>query len=1066
MKHQSLRAVVTYEYMALGRHLLIFSSIGVLAAGLYAVPSQLKVAKAKKQIDFNRDIRPIVDKCLACHGHDPKTVLAGLRLDTRDGSTKTLSDGKAAIVPGHPERSELVKRVNSPSKDDLMPPPSSNKILSAEEKKLLTIWIAEGAEYKPHWAFTAPIRPALPTVKLKSWLKSPIDAFVLATLEENHLKPSPEADKRTLIRRLSLDLNGIPPTPQEVSAFVNDKSPKAYENVVDRLLNSKRYGERMAMDWLDYARYADSNGYQADWERFQWRWRDWVIDAFNSGMPYDQFTIKQIAGDLLPNATLDDKIATGFNRNHRINTEGGVIAEEWRVENVIDRVETTADTWLGLTAGCARCHDHKYDPLTQKEFYSLYAYFNNVPESGSGEERPVNHPPVLKAPTPTQASLMKQYESKYTELTARLVAMGAKNAPAAENWKVDPKDMPVLAGRIAEYKLGKSPVALTGSVPAPKAVGEVGEGTGRFSGSVIVNDKSYIDLGQVADFERTQAFSYSLWVNSEDGNGSPLSKMDAPNGYRGWDMFMQGGRPAFHLISMWPDNALKVTSKAMLPNKTWNHVTVTYDGSSKPEGIHIYVNGVDSGADTEANSLSGTTKTAVSCKVGRRTAGETFRGQIEDVVLYDRALKRDEVEHLGYMNAAAGILATAPEKRTKLQKDLLIKLWSRDNDKDYRALDDARSEAQRTRDNLDQQITTVMVMEEMIKPRQAFVLVRGQYDHRGEDVKSSVPKFLPPLPAGAPNNRLGLAKWLVDPANPLTGRVTVNRMWERLFGVGIVETSEDFGTRAAFPSHPELLDWLATEMVRLKWNQKAMWKEMVMSATYRQTSKVSPALVKLDPQNRLIARGPRFRLTAEVLRDQAMFFGNMLTEKIGGPSVRPYQPNGVWDEMNVYGNLRNYMHDKDENLHRRSLYTIWKRTAAPPNMTLFDMSTRETCRVRRARTDTPLQALDMLNDVTYIEAARALGQRMLVEGGASTESRLKFAFRVVLARDPSPQEAKILTSGFARRLAHYQANKADAVKLIGDGDLKNPSSLDPANLAAYTLVASTILNLDETITKE
>ena len=1059
-------SVVTYGSMALGRHLIILSSFGVLAAGLYAVPSQAKPAKVKKKIDFNRDIRPIVDKCLACHGHDPKTVLAGLRLDTRDGATMKLADGKAAIVAGHPEKSEMIKRVNSTDKYEIMPPPSSNKILSAEDKKLLAIWIQEGAEYKEHWAFVVPTRPVPPTTKLKNWVRNPIDSFILERLEENHLKPTVPADKRTLIRRVSLDLNGIPPTPKEVSDFLADKSPKAYEKVVDRLLASKRYGERMAMDWLDYARYADSNGYQADWERFQWRWRDWVIDAFNAGMPYDEFTIKQIAGDLLPNATLDDKIATGFNRNHRINTEGGVIAEEWRTENVIDRVETTSDTWLGLTAGCARCHDHKYDPLSQKEFYSLYAYFNNVPESGSGDERPVNHPPVIKAPNPAQLAMMTGYDSKIATLKSKLSTLSTNNAASAANWKVDPKDLPVLEGRIAEFKLGKQPSVVSGSASVPKTVGEVGEGPGRFGGSVITNDKGYVDLGQVGDFDSKQPFSYSLWVNSEDGNGSPLSKMDKPEMYQGWDLFMVSGRPAFHLISSWPNNAMKITSRAVMPMKAWSHVTVTYDGSMKPEGAHIYVNGIDAGSDTEANSLSGTTRTQVSCKVGRRTGGDFFRGQVEDVVFYNRALKRDEVEHLGNMNAAAGILTVSPEKRTKAQNDLLVKLWSRDHDKEYRALDDERLATQSKREQLDGMISTVMVMEEMPKPRQAYVLVRGQYDHRGEDVKMSVPKFLPPLPPGAPNNRLGLAKWLVDPTNPLTGRVTANRMWERLFGTGIVETSEDFGTRAAFPSHPELLDWLSTELIRLKWNQKALWKEMVLSATYRQSSKVTPELVKLDPLNRLLARGPRFRLTAEVLRDQAMFFGNLLTEKIGGPSVRPYQPNGVWDEMNVYGNLRNYKHDMDENLHRRSLYTIWKRTAAPPNMTLFDMSTRETCRVRRARTDTPLQALNMLNDVTYIEAARALGQRMLTEGGTSTESRLKYAFRVVLARDPSTHESQILTAGLTRRLAHYQAHKADAIKLIGEGDLKNPKTTDPATLASYTLIASTILNLDETITKE
>ncbi|MEI8281960.1 MAG: DUF1549 domain-containing protein, partial [Armatimonadota bacterium] len=579
--------------MALGRHLLVFGSITILATGLYALPSGPKAAKAKKKIDFNRDIRPIVDKCLACHGHDPKTVLAGLRLDTREGATKKLADGRAAIVPGNSGKSEMMRRVLTTDKNEIMPPPSSNKILSADDKKLLKLWIEEGAEYKQHWAFVAPVRMAPPITKLKTWAKTSIDSFVLATLEENHLKPSPEADKRTLIRRVSLDLTGIPPTPAEVSAFMNDKSPKAYEKVVDRLLASTRYGERMAMDWLDYARFADTNGYQGDWQRFQWRWRDWVIDAFNSGMPYDQFTIKQLAGDLLPNATTDDRIATGFNRNHRINTEGGVIAEEWRVENVIDRVETTSDTWLGLTAGCARCHDHKYDPLTQKEFYSMYSYFNNVPESGTGEERPVNHPPVVKAPDAAQAAAMRDYESKLGQLNAKLQAMGQKNSAEIANWKVDPKELPALPGRVAWYQFGKQPKAGTGNISPPQYVGEAKDAPGRMNGSVMVSDKGYVDLAQVADFDGQKPFSYSLWIYSEDGNGSPVSKMDSPTMYQGWDLFLQGGKPAFHLISAWPDRAMKITSRATMRNKTWNQVTVTYDGSGKAEGARIYVNGID-----------------------------------------------------------------------------------------------------------------------------------------------------------------------------------------------------------------------------------------------------------------------------------------------------------------------------------------------------------------------------------------------------------------------------------------------------------------------------------------
>jgi hypothetical protein len=1047
--------------MALGRHILLFTCLGAFVAGISAIP-----ATPRKKIDYNRDIRPIIDKCLTCHGHDPKAIMAGLRLDIRDGAIKKLADGKFAIVPGHPEQSELITRINSTDPDEKMPPPSSNKVISAEDKALLKLWIEEGAEYKPHWAFVAPVRPPLPAVKLKTWPRNGIDNFILDKLEESGLKPSPEADRRTLIRRVSLDLTGIPPTPQEIDAFLKDKSPKAYEKVVDRLLASPRYGERMAMEWLDYARYADSNGYQADWERFQWRWRDWVIDAFNQGMPYDQFTIKQIAGDLLPNATLNDKLATGFNRNHRINTEGGVIAEEWRVENVIDRVETTSYTWLGLTSGCARCHDHKYDPISQKEFYSLFAYFNNVPESGTGVEAPVNHPPVMKAPYPEQDRLMREYTSHLVALDAQLKDKLQANIAASSAWKVNPGNLPVIDGKVAEYKLGRSPSLVSGEGPAPRAVGEVGEDPGQFTGAVTTSDKGYIDLGTVADFDTSQPFTYSLWINPDNGNGSPLSRMDAPNAYRGWDLFLQNNRPAFHFISKWPEDALKVVSQGTVPSKKWSYVTVTYDGTAKPTSVHIYIDGKDTRLDTEANALKGSTRTKVSTKVGRRTAGETFSGKVEDLTFFNRALTKDEAKRLAENNVAAGVLAIAPEKRSKAQTELLAQLWSRSNDPSYRQLDDDRQATLKKKEQLDGQISSVMIMEEMSKPRDCYVLIRGQYDHRGDPVTMSLPKFLPSLPKGAPNNRLGLAEWLVDPSNPLTARVTVNRMWERLFGTGIVETSEDFGTRASFPSHPELLDWLATEFIRLKWNQKALWKELVMSSTYRQSSDATAELLRKDPTNRLLARGPRFRLTAEVLRDQAMFFGNLLTEKIGGPSVRPYQPDGVWDDLNVYGNLRNYKHDMGDNLHRRSLYTLWKRTAAPPTMTLFDMPSRETCRMRRPRTDTPLQALDMLNDVTYVEASRALALRMLKEGGSTLESRLKFAYQVVLARNPSTEEAAILSSGFAKRLAHYQSDKADAMKLIKEGDLKNPPNLDPAVLAAYTLTASTILNLDEAITKE
>ncbi len=1043
--------------MALGRHLFFLVSIGVLAAGMIVSGAASSVEIKRPKIDYNRDIRPIITKCFSCHGHDAKAVMADLRLDQRDTATLRLADGKYAIVPGHPEQSELIARINAKDPGDLMPPPESNKVLSADDKAMMREWIKQGAQYKPHWAFVAPVRPAIPHLNAANsrWARSPIDAFVAERLEQEGLHPSSEADRRTLIRRVSLDLTGLLPTPVETQAFVDNKAPNAYEKVVDRFLASPRYGERMAMDWMDDARYADSNGYQADYERYQWRWRDWVIDAFNKNMPFDRFTVEQIAGDMLPNATMNQIIATGFNRNHRINTEGGVIVEEWRVETVIDRVETTSQTWLGLTAGCARCHDHKYDPISQKEFYGLYAYFNNVPETGSGEERPVNHPPLISAPYPEQQAQLLVLDQRLVALRERQQQLRNTSEEKAQEWQLASMPEPP-----------KDKLLLRANLPSLATDEAVKKDIGRSTGAIVTGEKASIDLGNQGDFDQWQPFTYAVWINPKNGSGAPISKMDVAHGFRGWDLFLSDGRPAIHIINDWPKNALKVNAKAMIPNGAWSHVCVTYDGSRKPSGIHFYINGRDVGQETEMDTLTGSIHTDVTLKVGRRTGADAFAGKVDDLLLYSRAISAAEVQQVASVSAAAPILRLPKEQRSAVQRRTVVHEWLLANNVIYKALDQERDKLSAGRVKLSNQISTVMIMAELPRPRDAFVLVRGQYDKRGVDVSAGIPKAFPPLPKGAPNNRLGFARWLVSPANPLTARVAVNRMWERLFGIGIVETSEDFGTRATFPSHPELLDWLATELIQRKWNQKALWKELVMSATYRQSAHVSRELTTVDPLNRLLARGPRFRLNAEVLRDQAMQVGGILTEKIGGPSVRPYQPDGVWDEVNVYGNLRNYKHDMGAGLRRRSLYTIWKRTAAPPLMTLFDSGSRETCRVRRSRTDTPLQALAMLNDTTYVEAARALAIRMLKEGGATADARVKFAYEAVLIRPPRPEEARILLTSIARNLSAYRVNPKAAKELISEGDLRNPPGVDPAVLAAYTLAASTILNLDEAITKQ
>jgi hypothetical protein len=903
---------------------------------------------------------------------------------------------------------------------------------------------------------------------LKGWVKNPVDQFILAKLEERGLKPSPEADRETLLRRVSLDLTGLPPTPAERRSFLSDKSPNAYEKVVDRLLGSPRFGERMAMDWMDYARYADSNGYQADYERFQWRWRDWVIDAYNKNMPFDQFTVEQIAGDMLPNPSLNQLIATGFNRNHRINTEGGVIAEEWRVETVIDRVETVSTTWLGLSAGCARCHDHKYDPLSQKEFYAMFSYFNNVPETGSGEERPVNHPPFIDAPYPDQVAKLNSLSAKTASLESQLREKLIQNAAKAAAWTPGPEfGIPKTpAATEVRYAFGGNPAVAAGNGSKPDYKGQSKAGETRVTGSVEVGGDNFVDLGQAGNFSKDKAFSYSAWIKPKSLDGAVFGKMDVGNDYRGWDCWLQGGQPAIHIISKWPENALKMVSRTKIPANQWSHVVVTYDGSARPEGVRIYVNGNKTDIYAETNSLKGEIDTKVSLKIGRRTDDGRWSGSVDDLMLVRGVLDPAEIKLMANTGEAAGLLSIPAEKRTVAQREALTRLWSRENDPAFRSADDERVKLKLEYDRVKSEVPSLMVMKEMPKPRPAFVLLRGQYDKKGPEVKAGIPAVLPPLPKGAPNNRLGFAKWLVDKNNPLTPRVITNRFWERFFGQGLVPTSEDFGTRAEFPSHPELLDWLAVEFRDKGWNIKQTMKLLVMSATYRQSSKVTPLLLQKDPENKFYARGPRFRLPAEVLRDQALHTAGLLVNKIGGRSVRPYQPEGVWDELNVYGNLRNYKPDMGEGRYRRSLYTIWKRTAPPPNMTLFDAPGREMCRVRRSRTNTPLQALALMNDVTYFEAARALAERVMHEGGKDVPSRLSYAFELVLSRKPSKQELSILSKSIEKRIAQYKRSPKDAAALISFGDLKHDSKLDPAEFAAYSLAASTLMNLDETVTKE
>ncbi len=1040
-------------------------------AGIVFALSSARGANLAK-VDFNRDIRPIMsDTCFHCHGFDAKGRKGKLRLDSREESLKAGKSGELAVVPGKPDQSEIIKRIFATDEDDVMPPKSAHKDLTPAQKELFRRWVAEGAEYQGHWAFTAPQRPEVPQISEKnSPVQNPIDNFILTRLSQEKLQLAPEADRITLIRRLSFDLTGIPPTPAEVDTFLADKSPKAYEKLVDRLFASPRYGERMAMQWLDYARYADSHGFQTDSSRQMWPWRDWVINAFNENKPFDKFTVEQIAGDLLPAPTLPQIVATGFNRNHRINGEGGIIDEEWRIENIIDRVETTGATWMALTLNCTRCHDHKYDPITQKEFYQFFAFFNNVEETGvirGASNRTGGNPdPFVQVPSPEQTVQLalleekaKTAQAKVTEAQKELPALIAAWEPGfrtklegeTNNWiSLDPTEVKSTGGATFTRQSdgtylasGTNPVKDTYVITAPVAAGQ-------FTGVLLeafpdasLPEKS---LGRApnGNYVLTKVEAEISAPNLAKPIKVSFNKAEADYSQKDWDI----------------QTVLFTPAQAAAHKKEKNNRGTGWavDGPLKKEPRRaMFV--ADKSVTVPANAtltIRLKQETLNNYNIGR------FRLSMTDQP--PAAVKLDGSS--GVPTTIKTTLALAPDKRSSAQRTELEKYFRTNFDSPVKRADAALIAANKAAKDYAEKLPTVMVMKELAKPREAFVLKRGEYDKKGDQVFPALPAMLPPMPAGAPGNRLGLAKWLVDPSHPLTSRVWVNRQWERFFGTGIVKTSENFGMQSDPPSHPELLDWLATEFVRLGWDMKALQKLIVMSATYRQSSKVTSDLFERDPENRLLARGPRFRLPAELIRDQALAASGLLVEKLGGPSVRPYMPDGIWDETSKYGDLRGYKSDKDDGLYRRTLYTIWKRTAAPPTMLMFDSPSREICSVKRARTNTPLQALALLNEVTYVEAARKLAERMLTEGGATPADRINWAFRRVTSRTPDAADLKVLADGLDKRLTRFRTDKDAATKLISQGESKPDAKLDPAELAAYTLTANVLLNLDEVVTKE
>ncbi len=1023
----------------------------LLAVLAFVVPARA----AEPAVEFNRDIRPILsDTCFQCHGPDKAKRKAGLRLDTEAGAFADLG-GHRALAPGDLGQSALYQRITAADPAKRMPPAKASRRLTPAQIDLLKRWIEQGAKWQPHWAFIPPARPAPPVVRNAAWVRNVVDHFVLARLEKDGLAPSPQAEKVTLLRRATLDLTGLPPTPAEADAFLADASPGAFERVIDRLLASPRFGERMARPWLDAARYADTNGYQSDGERIMWRWRDGVIDALNANQPFDQFTVEQLAGDMVPNATLAQRIATGFNRNHRGNAEGGIIPEEYAVEYVVDRVDTTAAVWLGLTVGCARCHDHKYDPFTQKEYYQLFAHFNNVPERGKAVKFG-NSPPMIPAPTADQQRQLAELERRLAEVETRFTRLGPELSAAQEKWEQslngDAVDWTIRDGLVAHYPLDDD---------APTVSGRVGR-------AALFDGKRSVEAAaeDVANFGYLDRFTLSAWVYLAGAEGGTiLSRMeDSTRGLEGYRLHAEAGKVQVNLVKRWLDDALRVETEEALQPGRWYHVAATYDGSRVAGGIKVYLDGRPAPLKVNLDDLNQDFRVKEPLRVGA-TSSESgrFRGFLDEVRVHAAALSADEIAILAAAETISEIAALPPEKRgPNRTKKLRACFLDRHASDPIRRAHQEMIALRRERDRLAESFPTTMVMEELPTPRDTFVLLRGEYDKRGEKVQPGVPASLGTFAADVPKDRLEFARWLVHPSHPLTARVAVNRVWQLYFGQGLVKTTDDFGAQGEWPTHPELLDWLATEFARTGWDVKALHRLIVTSATYRQASKVTPALLQRDPENRLLARGPRFRLSAEMIRDQALAASGLLVERLGGPSVKPYQPVGIERELGA----EPYRQDHGPNLYRRSVYTFWKRTVTPPAMMTFDAAGRETCVVRETRTNTPLQALTLMNEVTYVEAARVLAERALTQGGATPEERLTFAFRLVLGRPPEPAELAVLARGLREHLAAYRKDVRAAEQLVSVGEAARDRRLDAAELAAYTAVAGLIFNLDEAITKE
>ncbi len=1031
------------------------SAAGPDVAG--ATPSA-KIVRANNDTDtppppvsYNRDIRPILsDKCFLCHGPDERMrdETGGLRLDLRDEAVAF-----EAIVPGDPDGSLLVDRITSERARTVMPPPHTNLALSEDEVALLTRWIAEGAPYEDHWSFVPPTRPAVPDAGA-GWARNDIDRFVHTRLDNGGLTPSPEADKATLLRRATLALTGLPPTPDEVDAFLADEREDAYEHAVDRLLASPRFGEHQSRYWLDAVRYADTHGLHLDNERNVWPYREWVIHALNENLPFDTFIEHQLAGDLLPEPTRDQLVASGFNRMNPTTGEGGAIDAEYLVKYAVDRVDTVSTVFLGMTVACAQCHDHKYDPVSQREFYQLYAYFNSTAEAAM-DGNAIAPPPSIRVLSDDQlaqvATLRERAESLETRIGQTVTAINYTEPD------LDALPAPELP---AEF------VWVEDDTPAGASL----QGNGQDPHWRWVSAPDHpVHSGTRSAHREASGLNQHFFINAPE----PL--------------VIHAGDVLFAWVYLDPANPPEVV-QLQFNSGNWNHrarwgVNKAHAPEQSGAGNHEQGPLPATGEWVRLEVPAAT----VELNPGDRVHGWAFT-QFGGSVYYDRAgvLTMHPPDGLDKVSrniwearakddptvpdAIRQTLAIDPAERSAEQDRAVLDYYLRhahaQTHERLAPLETERSQLLMQAEQIEQMAPTTLISRELDTPRAAHVLNRGEYDQPGEQVQRGTPAALPPMPGDAPDNRLGFARWLTDPGHPLTARVAVNRIWQRYFGTGIVETPEDFGSQGAWPSHPELLDWLAVEFIESGWDVKHLHRLIVTSAAYRQSSRVTPALLERDPKNRLLARGPRFRLDAEVVRDQALFVSGLLVERVGGPSVRPYQPEGLWEAVGYESsNTVNFVRGNGDDLYRRSLYTFWKRTSPPPSLSMFDAPSRESCTVQRSRTNTPLQALVTLNDIQFVEAARLLAQRALHHAEDDTDAQLAYAFRLTTGRSPEPRELGVLRSIYDAQLAVFTADPDAAAALNAVGEAPRDDTLPPAELAAMTLVANTLLNLDETLTQ-